>query len=81
MLKNSPWSINRIVAITVLPVTSNGVPTKLAIASRVTGNDAYRIKGRNLPFGPILRRESSMMPVPISVKAVKNFEIKKIMPP
>ena len=40
MLKNSPYSINSTVAITVLPVISNGVPTKLAIASKVTGNAA-----------------------------------------
>ncbi|CAH0257248.1 hypothetical protein SRABI106_02740 [Rahnella aquatilis] len=81
MLKNSPYNINNSVATTVLPVISNGVPTKLATASNVTGNAAYNTKGRNLPFGPILRRESSMMPVPISVNAVKNLAIKKIMPP
>ena len=81
MLKNRPYSMNSTVAITVLPVISNGVPTKLAIASNVTGKAAYSTNGRNFPFGPILRRESSMIPVPISVKAVKNFAIRKIIPP
>lgn len=65
--------------IIVLSVILNGVSIKLAIVSKVIGNDVYRIKGRNLFFGSILRREFNIMSVFISVNVVKNFEIKKIM--
>lgn len=65
--------------IIVLSVILNGVSIKLAIVSKVIGNDVYRIKGWSLFFGSILCREFNIMSVFISVNVVKNFEIKKIM--
>ncbi|MNN77039.1 hypothetical protein D3C81_1934700 [compost metagenome] len=69
------------VAMVVLTVRLKSFATNCAVATSATGTEAYRIKGLNLPRAPTLRRESSSTPVSISVKAVKNFATRKIIPP
>ncbi|ETJ40148.1 hypothetical protein Q604_UNBC05949G0001, partial [human gut metagenome] len=69
----SPNIINSAVAIVVLTGKLKVVAINWSVAINAAGTAAYKIKGRNLPLGPIFFRESSKNPVSISVNAVKNF--------
>ncbi len=73
MLEEQAVQHEQHVAITVLPVISSSVPTKLAIASKVTGKAAYstRTGGISL-FQADVAPGVEHDPVPISVKPSKG---------
>ena len=58
-LYESPNIINSAVAIVVLTGKTKVVAINWSVGINAAGTAAYKIKGRNLPLGPIFFRESS----------------------